>query len=181
MKRGMLRYVIPAVFFAALLTVFYFSLGRDKQTLPSPLIGKPAPIFELPTVEDPAEKFSNRALAGQMYAVNVWGTWCVGCRQEHGALLEIARQNEIPIVGLNWNDELALAQRWLRELGNPYVVNAFDGEGRVAIDFGSYAAPETFLVDAQGNIIFKHAGPLSLEIWSRDFMPLIRNAKEASS
>ena len=181
MKRGMLRFLIPAVFFGALITVFYFSLGRDKETLPSPLIGKPAPVFELPTVEDPAEKFSNRSFTGQMYLVNVWATWCVGCRQEHGALLEIASRNEVPIVGLNWKDELSLAQRWLRELGNPYVVNAFDAEGRVAIDFGVYGAPETFLIDAQGNVIHKHAGPLTAEIWSRDFLPLIRNAKGASS
>jgi len=181
MNRSMLRYLIPAVFFAALIAVFYFSLGRDKQTLPSPLIGKPAPIFELPTVEDPAEKFSNRTLAGQMYVVNIWGTWCIGCRQEHDALMQIAERNEVPIVGINWKDDLSLAQRWLRELGNPYVVNAFDAEGRIAIDWGAYGAPETFLVDPQGNVIHKHAGPLSVEIWSRDFLPLIRRAKGASS
>jgi cytochrome c biogenesis protein CcmG/thiol:disulfide interchange protein DsbE len=116
-----------------------------------------------------------------VYVVNIWGTWCIGCRQEHDALMQIAQRNEVPIVGLNWKDDLSLAQRWLRELGNPYVVNAFDAEGRAAIDWGAYGAPETFLVDPQGNVIHKHAGPLSVEIWSRDFLPLIRKAKGASS
>jgi cytochrome c biogenesis protein CcmG, thiol:disulfide interchange protein DsbE len=169
----MWRYLIPVGVFAALLAFFYFGLGRDKETLPSPLIGKPAPHFELPSVEDPSRMVSTKDFAGRTYVLNIWGTWCPGCRQEHGVLLEIARRNVVPIVGLDWKDDLQLAQRWLGELGNPYAATAFDAEGRVAIDWGAYGAPETFLVDANGAVIHKHVGPLSLEAWEQDFMPKI--------
>lgn len=177
----MWRFLIPAGVFAILIAFFFAGLGRDKETLPSPLIGKTAPQFELPNVEDPAQKIASRDFAGQMYVLNVWGSWCVGCRQEHEALLAIAERGEVPIVGLNWNDQLDLAQRWLRELGDPYVASAFDAEGRVAIDWGVYGAPETFLVDESGNVIFKHVGPITVETWERDFVPLIRAAKGSSS
>jgi cytochrome c biogenesis protein CcmG, thiol:disulfide interchange protein DsbE len=174
----MWRYLVPVGLFAALLAFFYFGLGRDKETLPSPLIGKLAPAFELPRVDDPAQTVSTRDFAGRMYVLNIWGTWCPGCRQEHDVLLEIARRNQAPIIGLDWKDDLQLAQRWLRELGNPYVVTAFDAEGRVAIDWGAYGAPETFLVDETGIVVHKHVGPLSIEAWERDFMPKI--AKQGS-
>jgi cytochrome c biogenesis protein CcmG, thiol:disulfide interchange protein DsbE len=172
----MWRYIVPVGVFAALVAFLYIGLGRDKETLPSPLIGKPAPIFELPRVDDPSRKVSNRDFAGKPYVLNVWGTWCVGCRQEHDTLLEIARRAEIPLVGLDWNDDLEMAQRWLRELGDPYVASAYDGEGRAAIDWGIYGAPETFLIDAKGIIVQKHIGPMTLEVWQRDFVPLIRQS-----
>ncbi len=172
----MWRFVIPAVLFAALVGFFFFSLDRDKETLPSPLIGKPAPAFELPRLDDPSRTVSGKEFAGHPYVVNVWGTWCVGCRQEHGALLEIAERGEVPIVGINWKDDREQALHWLRELGNPYVVNGFDDEGRVAIDWGVYGAPETFLIDGSGNVIFKHIAPLTIEIWEREFVPRIRQA-----
>ena len=173
----MLRYLIPVGLLLALVAFFYVGLGRDKQTLPSPLIGKPAPEFSLPRVGDTTQSVSSRDYAGQPYVLNVWATWCVGCRQEHDALLEIASRGEVPIVGLNWKDDMQLAQQWLRELGNPYVATAFDEEGRVAIDWGVYGAPETFLIDAKGNVIHKHVAPLTVEIWERDFAPLIRQGR----
>jgi cytochrome c biogenesis protein CcmG, thiol:disulfide interchange protein DsbE len=172
----MWRYLLPIGVFLALAAFFYSGLGRDKETLPSPLIGKPAPQFELTRVDDAGQNLSNREFAGRMYAINVWGTWCVGCRQEHDALLEIARRNDVPIIGLDWNDDRAMAQRWLQELGNPYVGSAFDGEGRVAIDWGVYGAPETFLVDARGIVVHKHTGPLTVQTWEQDFVPLIKQA-----
>lgn len=167
----MWRYLLPVGVFAVLIGFFYFGLNRDQETLPSPLIGKPAPQFELPRLEDPSKTISNRDFAGKPYVLNVWGTWCPGCRQEHEALIEIARRNEAPIIGLDWKDDRALAQRWLRELGDPYVATAFDGDGRVAIDWGVYGAPETFLVDERGIVVHKHVGPLTVAIWERDFMP----------
>jgi cytochrome c biogenesis protein CcmG/thiol:disulfide interchange protein DsbE len=170
----MLRYLIPVGLLAALVAFFFVGLGRDKETLPSPLLGKPAPAFSLPRVDDPTQTVSTRDFAGQPYVLNVWATWCVGCRQEHDALLAIAARGEVPIVGLNWKDERDLAQQWLRELGNPYVVTAFDQEGRVAIDWGVYGAPETFLIDATGNVIHKHVAPLTVEIWEREFLPLLK-------
>ena len=101
----MLKYLVPVGLFAVLVGFLYFGLNRDKETLPSPLIGKTAPLFELPRLDDPSQTFSNREFAGKPYVLNVWGSWCVGCRQEHDALLQIARRGEVPIVGLNWNDD----------------------------------------------------------------------------
>lgn len=170
----MWRYLIPAALFGALVVFFSLGLDRDKQTLPSPLIGKPAPVFELPEVEDPSKMLSNADFAGRPYVLNVWGTWCVACRQEHSALMEISRRNEVPIIGLNWKDDRQLAIQWLQQLGNPYVGNAFDPEGRVAIDWGAYGAPETFLVDADGKVIYKYISPLTLEVWEREFVPRLR-------
>jgi cytochrome c biogenesis protein CcmG/thiol:disulfide interchange protein DsbE len=176
----MLKYLLPIGLFAALVGFLYFGLGRDKETLPSPLIGKTAPVFEFSRLDDPAQTFSNSELAGKPYVLNVWGSWCVGCRQEHGALLEIARRGEVPIVGLNYNDERESALNWLQQLGNPYAVNAFDGEGRVAIDWGVYGAPETFLVGANGKVIKKHVAPITVDIWEREFVPLLSQAKAVS-
>lgn len=172
----MLKYLVPIGLFAVLVGFLYAGLGRDKQTLPSPLIGKPAPVFELTRLEDPSKTFSNRELAGKPYVVNVWGTWCVECRREHGALMEIARRGEVPLIGLNWNDEREHAMSWLQQLGNPYTVVPYDGEGRVAIDWGAYAAPETFLVSADGKVLKKLAGAMSVEIWEQEFVPLLEKA-----
>ena len=173
----MWRYLVPIGLFATLFAFFYFGLGRDKETLPSPLIGKPAPSFSLPRVDDPSRMVSTQDFAGRPYVLNVWGTWCPGCRQEHDALLEIARLKVVPMIGLDWKDDLQLAQQWLRELGNPYAVTGFDAEGRVAIDWGVYGAPETFLVDGRGVVRHKHVGPLTLEVWERDFMPKIKSGE----
>ena len=172
----MWRFLVPIGLFAALVAFFFVSLDRDKETLPSPLIGKPAPAFELPNLEDPLLKVAGSDFAGKPYVLNVWGTWCVGCRQEHETLLEIAKRGEVPIVGLNWKDDRAQAQLWLKELGNPYSVVASDDEGRVAIDWGVYGAPETFLVDAQGKVIYKHIAPMTMEIWEREVVPLLAQA-----
>lgn len=173
----MWRYLIPVGLFGALIAFFFFGLDRDKETLPSPLIGKPAPIFTLPRVEDLSQTISNADFKGQPYVLNVWATWCVGCRQEHQALMTIAQRNEVPLLGLDWNDNRDAALRWLDTLGDPYVGSAYDPEGRIALDWGVYAAPETFFIDAQGIIRHKHFGPISVEIWDRDFVPLIKQAQ----
>lgn len=169
----MLRFIIPIGLFATLAVFLFIGLSRDKETLPSPLIGKPAPQFELPRVEDPSQKISSREFAGKPYVVNIWGSWCFACREEHAALMEIARRGEIPLVGLNWKDELPLAQEWLQKLGNPYVVSAFDPEGNVGIDWGAYGAPETFLVDARGIIVYKFVSPMTIDVWEREFLPRV--------
>ncbi|MET0498122.1 MAG: DsbE family thiol:disulfide interchange protein [Steroidobacteraceae bacterium] len=169
----MWRYLIPIGLFAALVTFFYVGIDRDKQTLPSPLIGKPAPQFQLPSVDDPTKLVSNSDFAGKPYLLNVWATWCVECRHEHKTLLEIARRGEVPIVGLDWRDDRAQAQQWLQQLGNPYTATAFDDEGRVAIDWGVYGAPETFLIGADGKVLFKHISAMTPEVWERDFLPLL--------
>ena len=170
----MSRFIIPIGLFATLAVFLFIGLSRDKETLPSPLIGKPAPQFELPRVEDPSQKIASSEFAGRPYVVNIWGSWCFACREEHAALMEIARRGEIPLVGLNWKDELPLAQEWLQKLGNPYVVSAFDPEGNVGIDWGAYGAPETFLVDARGIIVYKFVSPMTIDVWEREFLPRIK-------
>jgi cytochrome c biogenesis protein CcmG/thiol:disulfide interchange protein DsbE len=171
----MWRFVIPIGLFAALLGFFYMGLGRDKESLPSPLIGKPAPSFDVRRL-DGQGNFSTQDMLGQAYVINVWGSWCVGCRQEHAALMEISRRKEIPIVGLDWNDQDEAATRWLQTLGNPYVVTAVDADGRVAIDYGVYGAPETFLVSAQGTVVHKYVGPLDIQVWESQFVPRLKAA-----
>jgi DsbE subfamily thiol:disulfide oxidoreductase len=122
------------------------------------------------------QAYSRHACAGKR-VLNVWGTWCVACREEHQALLEIARTKAVPIYGLDWKDDRASALAWLQQLGNPYDAVGFDSEGRVAIDWGVYGAPETFLVDARGMVVCKQIGPMDMEIWRKKFLPLINGAK----
>jgi cytochrome c biogenesis protein CcmG/thiol:disulfide interchange protein DsbE len=120
---------------------------------------------------------SSSELNGRPWLLNVWGTWCGGCRQEHEVLLEIARQNAVPLVGLNWKDEDNAAKKWLRDLGNPYAVVAVDREGRTAVDWGVYGAPETFLIGSDGTVLYKHIAPMTMEIWQTEFLPRIAAAQ----
>lgn len=179
----MIRYVAPLVVFALLLWVFVKGLDpqRDLNELPSPFLGKPAPEFELPTLKNPEQLVSNTNYAGEVTLINVWATWCVGCRQEHEFLLQLAREGVIPIYGINWRDRRDEALRWLAQLGDPYVASGFDGDGRVGIDWGVYGAPETFLIGRDGRVLHKHLGPLSRQIWDTDFVPLIEAEKGAGS
>ena len=165
------RFIVPIAVFVALAVVLYIGVEHspDKSNMVSALLGKPAPAFELPVLGDATRKFSPRELAGRPWVLNVWGTWCAECRIEHDTLLSIARQNEVPLIGLNWRDEDALAIEWLRQLGNPYSVVAVDGDGRTAIDFGVYGAPETFFIDANGLVQYRHVGAMTPDIWEREF------------
>lgn len=176
----MWRYLLPGAVFLVLCGFFVAGLYRDPTYVPSPLIGKPAPEFSLPKVENIAETVALSDYKGQVFVLNVWGTWCVGCRQEHDLLLEIERSGVVPLVGLNWKDDLVQAQQWLTQLGNPYVASAFDEEGRVGIDFGVYGAPETFLVDASGQVIYKFISPLTREVWQNEFLPRIQAARQGA-
>jgi cytochrome c biogenesis protein CcmG/thiol:disulfide interchange protein DsbE len=179
----MWKFLLPMGAFVALAVLFAFGLNpnRDIHALPSPLIGKPAPLFNLTDVMDPARTVSNAALKGQVYVLNVWGTWCFACRQEHEELLDIARQNVLPIVGLDYMDQREKAREWLTQLGNPYTAVGFDTDGRTAIDWGVYGAPETFLVDGRGRVIYKFVSPMTPEVWQRDFLPRIQAARRSGA
>ena len=171
----MWRHLAPAVAFLALGGLFAFALVRisqgklDVHEIKSPLLGRAAPTFVLPSVTDPTRRFDSKALAGRMYVVNVWGTWCGGCREEHSALMAIARSTSVPIIGIDWKDDSVQARQYLAQLGNPYQEVAADSDGRVAIDWGVYGAPETFLVSAAGVVLEKHVGPLSEALWAEQF------------
>jgi cytochrome c biogenesis protein CcmG/thiol:disulfide interchange protein DsbE len=166
------RFIIPVVVFLVLAGVLYVGVRHspNKSTMVSALLGKPAPAFELPVIGDPSRKVSSRELAGKPWVLNVWGTWCPECRVEHQALLEIARSHVVPLVGLNWRDDDDAAMQWLTQLGNPYTVVAADREGRTAIDFGVYGAPETFFIDADGIVQYRHVGAMTPEVWQREFL-----------
>ncbi len=179
MKTSILRYLIPAASFALLVAIFVKGLGQDPREIESPLIGKPAPAFSLESLGDPAWKVSSADFAGRPWLLNVWATWCVECRHEHETLLAIAKEDRLPMMGLNWLDDRALALRWLTQLGNPYVSVAFDPEGRTAIDWGVYGAPETFLIGADGTVLKKRVGIMTPEIWREEFLPLLAGTAKA--
>jgi cytochrome c biogenesis protein CcmG/thiol:disulfide interchange protein DsbE len=168
----MARYVALIGGFALLVVVFVFGLRKDPSVLPSPFIDKPAPGFDLPSLTQPDRRVSSADLDGTTL-VNIWATWCVGCRQEHPFLMQLAAANTIPIYGINWRDNRADALRWLQEFGDPYVASGFDEDGRVGIDWGVYGAPETFLIGPGGLVLHKHLGPLSASVWEQDFVPRI--------
>jgi cytochrome c biogenesis protein CcmG/thiol:disulfide interchange protein DsbE len=173
----MTRFLIPIVLFGVLVAVFTIGLQRDPSFVPSPLIGKSAPSFSLRALQEPGQVVSDADLRGRVSLLNVWATWCVGCRQEHETLNKIADLDDVPIFGLNWKDDAQQASAWLAELGNPYVATAVDADGKVAIDWGVYGAPETFLIDANGIIIYRHISPLTMEIWQTEFVPRIKEAR----
>ena len=173
----MTRFLIPIILFGVLVIFFSVGLNLDPSFVPSPLIGKPVPSFELPRLKDPAQIVSDADLRGQVSLLNVWATWCVGCRQEHETLNQIAALRDVPIYGLNWKDAIQPASTWLSELGDPYVASGFDADGKVAIDWGVYGAPETFLIDAEGIILYRHISPLTMEIWQAEFVPRINEAR----
>ncbi len=179
----MWKFLLPFAAFVALAVLFAFGLNpnRDIHALPSPLIGKPAPEFALTDVLDPSRTVSNSAFKGQVYVVNVWGTWCRECRVEHDELLAIAQQRVVPIIGLVYMDKRDAAKQWLEQLGNPYTSVAFDTDGRTAINLGVYGAPETFLVDARGRVVYKFISPMTPEIWEREFLPRIAAARRSGA
>ena len=171
----MTRFLIPGLVFLTLAGVLYVGVVRspNKSTMQSALLGKPAPAFDLPVLGDDTARITSAQLAGRPWVLNVWATWCVECRAEHDMLLAISRQGAVPLIGLDWKDEDAAAQQWLAQLGNPYAVVAADRDGRVAIDFGVYGAPETYLIDRHGVIRFKQTGPLTWQIIEQKIMPLV--------
>jgi cytochrome c biogenesis protein CcmG/thiol:disulfide interchange protein DsbE len=166
------RFLIPGLVFVALATVLFVGVVRspNKSTQQSALLGKPAPDFDLPSLTQPDRRVTRAQFAGRPWVLNVWGTWCAECRVEHGALLEIAKSGAVPLVGLNWKDDDVLARQWLDELGDPYSAIAVDREGRTAIDFGVYGAPETFFIDERGIVQYRHVGAMTESVWEQEFL-----------
>jgi cytochrome c biogenesis protein CcmG/thiol:disulfide interchange protein DsbE len=160
--------------FLVLVAFLGIGLRLNPREVPSPLIGKPAPAFELARLDRPDQTIGPKDLAGKVWLLNVWASWCVSCRQEHPLLNDLAREGIAPIVGLNYKDGREDGLRWLREWGDPYFVSAFDADGRVGIDYGVYGVPETFVIDKSGTIRHKHIGPLTPEAIRDKLVPLVR-------
>ena len=178
-SRGAMTFalVIIGLFFVGLMGLLYYGVSQSdragRDALPSPLIGKPAPAFDLPLLHDPAKRVTNADLAGQPYVMNVWGSWCPECRVEHPILTKFALTKRVRFIGYNLKDEREDALRWLDQFGNPYMMVVADLEGRTAIDWGIYGAPETFLVDGQGVIRWKHVGAIDQAIIDHQLIPAL--------
>ena len=164
--------------FLALASTLALGLKRpDPDNLPSPLVGKAAPAFNLTQLDDAAKSFGPAQMKGQVWLLNVWASWCTSCRHEHPVLLDLARQNAVPIIGFNYQDQREAGQQWLVKHGNPYKLVAFDADGRVGMDLGVIGVPETFVIDKQGRIRFKFAGPVTPELLKDKLLPLIAELK----
>ncbi|MBI1731152.1 MAG: DsbE family thiol:disulfide interchange protein [Gammaproteobacteria bacterium] len=172
----MSRYLLPLLAFGALIALLSIGLGMDPRRVPSPFIGKPAPAFDLPQLQAPDRRLTQEDLRGRPVLLNVWASWCVACRHEHALLTQLATERQIPIYGLNYKDPRADALRWLEVWGNPYVVIAADEDGRTGINYGVYGVPETFVMDANGIIRYKHIGALTEQAITDRILPLLADA-----
>ena len=170
-----LKFLIPLTLFAVLALFLGAGLKLDPREVPSPLIGKPAPAFKLTRLDDPAGTISREDLLGKVWMLNVWASWCVACREEHPLLVSFAKRKLVPVYGLNYKDVRVDGLGWLSRFGNTYEASAFDDAGRVGIDFGVYGVPETFIIDRQGVIRFKHIGPLTPEVIRERIEPLLKS------
>jgi cytochrome c biogenesis protein CcmG, thiol:disulfide interchange protein DsbE len=172
MKRW--QYLLPLGIFVVLLGFLGVGLNLNPREVPSPLIGKPAPAFELTRLEDPARTVRRDELLGKVWVLNVWASWCLPCREEHPLFVELGSKGIVPIYGLNYKDKREDAMRWLQRFGDPYAATLWDGDGRVGIDYGVYGVPETFVIDKQGVVRFKHVGPVTPEVIRNKIEPLVR-------
>jgi cytochrome c biogenesis protein CcmG/thiol:disulfide interchange protein DsbE len=173
------RFLWPLGIFIVLVVFLGIGLNLNPREVPSPKIDKPAPGFQVPQLHEPDKTISQKDMLGKVWLFNVWASWCVSCRQEHPVLVELAKRNVVPIVGLNYKDGRDEGKQWLQQFGNPYVLSAFDADGRVGIDYGVYGVPETFVIDKNGTVRYKHIGPLTPEAVETKVLPLVQelNAK----
>jgi cytochrome c biogenesis protein CcmG, thiol:disulfide interchange protein DsbE len=169
----MLKYIIPLILFIMLAVFLALGLKLKPSEIPSPLLNKPAPAFSAPKLNAPNEKLSPTDLKGKVWLFNVWASWCVSCRAEHPVLNQLAQQQAAIVVGLNYKDDPDAAKQWLATLGNPYNDSVMDADGRIGIDWGVYGVPETFVMDKQGIVRYKHTGPVTAQDVETVLLPLI--------
>ncbi|WP_283743974.1 DsbE family thiol:disulfide interchange protein [Sideroxydans sp. CL21] len=169
----MMRFILPLVIFLVLAGFLYVGLGLDPHEVPSPLIDKPAPAFNLPQLHDNAKNFGPEEMKGKVWLLNVWSSWCVSCKEEHPLLLSLSQQNVVPIYGLDYKDKKEDAEMWLNQAGNPYTLNVMDRDGRVGINYGVYGVPETYVIDKQGIIRYKQIGPVTSQSLNEKILPMV--------
>jgi cytochrome c biogenesis protein CcmG/thiol:disulfide interchange protein DsbE len=168
------RFLLPLGVFLLLVVLLGVGLSLDPREVPSPLIGKPAPQFQLPRLHEPGKTFSSRDQLGKVWVLNVWASWCVACREEHPVLSEFAKSGLVPVYGLNYKDQRADALAWLARYGDPYRISLVDADGKVGIDYGVYGVPETYVIDKQGVIRYKRIGPVTPDVLKKTMVPLIQ-------
>ncbi len=173
----MIRYLLPLAIFLGLVVLLVVGLHHDPSVIPSPLIDKPAPAFTLPTLHAPDKTIGLQDLRGGVSVLNVWASWCVECRHEHPQLLELAKDQGIRLIGLNYKDDRAEALAWLKSNGDPYSTSAFDEAGRAGMDYGVYGVPETFIIDRDGVIRYKHIGPIDARTLAEEIRPLLERLR----
>jgi len=174
----MKRFLVPLAVFALLVGFLAAGLTLNPREVPSPLVGKAAPAFDLPLLSQPDKRFVPADMRGKVWLLNVWASWCVSCRDEHPVLVGLAKKGVLPILGLNYKDKGDEAQRWLKQFGDPYQFSVVDADGRTGIDYGVYGVPETYLIDAEGVIRFKQIGPLTPAILEQKVLPLAMALKK---
>ncbi len=169
--------IIIGLFFIGLVALLYYGVRRSgdagRDALPSALIGKPAPAFDLPLLHTPGQRLALADLRGKPFVLNVWGSWCPECRVEHPVISRFAYTKRVRFIGYNLKDADADAKAWLEQFGNPYTDVIVDADGRAALDWGIYGAPETFLIDAAGIVRWKHVGPVDDRIVGEELVPLL--------
>jgi cytochrome c biogenesis protein CcmG, thiol:disulfide interchange protein DsbE len=170
--------LLPLVLFIGLVAFLLVGLRRDPHEVPSPLINKAAPDFKLTQLREPNKTFSAQEMRGKVWVLNFWGTWCVACRDEHPLLVEYAKSGVLPIYGVDYKDDRNAAMQMLAEEGNPYTLTVSDPDGRTSIDYGVYGAPESYLIDRNGVIRFKQIGPITEEVWQKEFLPRARQLNQ---
>ncbi|OIM97285.1 thiol:disulfide interchange protein [Polynucleobacter sp. QLW-P1DATA-2] len=173
------KFLIPLLLFVVLVGFLAVGLNLDPHEVPSPLINKPAPAFEVPQLGQANKTFSPASMKGQVWVLNVWASWCVACREEHPVLVEIAKSGLVPLIGLDYKDKREDALAMLEKQGNPYLLSAFDANGRVGIDYGVYGVPETYVIDRAGVIRLKHIGPITPEILKQKIYPLVSELQKS--
>ena len=170
----MKRALIPLVIFLIVIGFLFKGLFLNPREVPSPLVGKPTPQFNLPRLDNPEKEFSPKEMLGKVWLFNVWASWCPACRDEHPILVELSETGFVPIVGMDYKDTRQEALQWLQSGGNPYTVTAVDGDGRVGIDYGVYGVPETYVIDKAGVIAYKQIGPVTYESLRDKIIPLVK-------
>ena len=193
------KFLVPLLLFFGLAGFLAFGLTLNPREVPSPLIDKPAPDFSLARLDQPEQTFALKEMKGEVWLLNVWASWCVACLEEHPVLVRMAQQKLVPVVGLNYKEvrgdgainargmaleaetsmAIERARTWLKDHGNPYVLSVLDIDGRVGIDFGVYGVPETFLIDREGRIRYKHIGPITPDALQNVLMPKVEELRRA--
>jgi cytochrome c biogenesis protein CcmG/thiol:disulfide interchange protein DsbE len=173
-----MKFLLPLAAFLVLVVFLAVGLRLDPREVPSPLVGKPAPAFEVPELAAPDKRFAAKDMLGKVWLLNVWASWCVSCRQEHPLLVELSNAGIVPIVGLDYKDQRADGLGWLKQHGDPYVLSAFDGDGRVGINYGVYGVPETYVIDKAGTIRYKQIGPITPEVLDKKILPLVKDLQK---
>ena len=174
----MKRFLWPLAIFLLLVGFLAVGLKLNPREVPSPLVGKPAPAFELPVLQQANRKFTPADMRGKVWLLNVWASWCESCRDEHPLLVDLSKKGVLPILGLNYKDKGEDAQRWLARFGDPYQLSAVDADGRIGIDYGVYGVPETYLIDAEGVIRYKQIGAITPAILEQKILPLAAALKK---